>query len=266
MKQIKNQKITCLLIHGYLGTPFEMEPLAGPLRALGCEVLLPTLPGHDSNIGEFKKNNFDTWSRFMEQEYDKAQAQCDKVVPIGLSLGGTFALHLAERREPAAVVALDAPVFPCHAWPGQAADWARLFLPLVRKFSKNPVLQPWDSSSYSIAPWRGYEKVVHPVQQLNMLKGFLRTRKGLGKVSAPLLVMHDARDRAVRPENSLYIIKNVSSEKVDFEMTRIREDRTIRHVVTTHAETSDYICKRVSAFVAEACGIAGPEEVRDEGC
>lgn len=255
----------CLLIHGYLGSPFEMEPLAEPLRNLGLDVRLPVLPGHCSSISEFKKNNFDTWRSFIEQEYDKAQAEYENVAVIGLSLGGTFALHLAECRTPVAAVVMDAPVFPYMAWPGQAWDWSKLFLPVVRKFYTNAVLQPWDEESYKIAPWKGYTKVVHPVQQLNMLKGFRRVRKNLHKVTSPVLVMHDARDRAVRPENFLCIVQGVSSERLDCEMTKIRENRTIRHVVTTHEETRDYIIGRVSGFMAEVCNLPCPAPQASQG-
>ncbi len=41
-------KTTCLLIHGFAGSTFEMEPLAPGLEALGCTVDIPTLPGHAS--------------------------------------------------------------------------------------------------------------------------------------------------------------------------------------------------------------------------
>ncbi len=51
----------CLLIHGYCGSPFEMEPLAGPLRDAGFAVSNIRLPGHGTTVDDFLTTNFADW-------------------------------------------------------------------------------------------------------------------------------------------------------------------------------------------------------------
>ncbi len=261
----------CLLLHGYLGSPLEMEPLVRPLRDLGLDVRLPTLPGHDSTLAEFKRNNFDTWSRFIEAEYDKALAERGRVIVIGLSLGGTFALHLGECRKPAAIVAIDTPVFPPSSSLRQLWGWLRLFCDPVRALVGTSTFKPWSAESNAISPWRGYDKVFHITQIFNMFRGFNRTRQNLGRISAPILIMHDVRDEVVTSDNALAVMRGVASENCRLEMTKILENVTIHHILTTHEETGSFVINRIRTFVCAVCGLPQPalwleNENRDSKC
>ena len=244
--------IACLLIHGYMGTPFEVEPLAGPLDDLGFVTRLLTLPGHNSSLEEFRASGFREWAARAEAEYDALADEYDEIIVLGFSLGGALALRLAETRSPKAVVTLAAPVFPRSAWPAQIRDWLGVFLP-GRK-----VLRPHRPEAQGIAPWRGYKDVVHPPHLYGLCRGCSEVRKNLGKVSAPILIFHDLRDLVVNSRNGGAIAWEVSSERIEYEELHIKEDFTVRHVITTHQETRNYIINRVRSFVADICGLPQP--------
>lgn len=239
----------CLLIHGYLGTPFELEPLVSPLESLGLAAHLVTLPGHNSSLAEFRRATFADWAAHAEAEYDSLAAEYEDVIVIGFSLGGALALHLAEERKPCAVVTLAAPVFPARAWPAQAAGWLSIFLP----GKKN--LRPCTPESQRFAPWQGYKDVVHPPHFYGMYKGFTGIRKKLANVEAPIMIFHDKRDRVVNVKNAELIARELSSERIELELTNIKENVTAHHVLVTHQESSTYIISRLRSFIASVLGL-----------
>lgn len=242
----------CLLIHGYMGAPFELEPLAAPLEDLGLTVRLVTLPGHDGRAEEFRRTGFADWAAHARAEYDSLIAQGHEVIVVGFSLGGALALRLAEEREPKAVVTLAAPVFPRAAWPAQARDWLEVFLPGKK------ILRPHRPEAQGIAPWRGYKNVVHPPHFYSMYKGFTETGKNLDRVTAPILIFHDRRDCIVNSRNAEAVAGAVSSARVELELLSIKEDLTVHHIITTHRETRTHVINRTRVFVADVCGLPAP--------
>lgn len=235
-----------------MGSPFEMEPLAAPLADLGLAVRLVTLPGHAGRVEEFRRSGFADWAAWAEAEYDRLAGEHGSVIVLGFSLGGALALHLAEVRRPLAVITLAAPVFPPAAWPAQLRDWLAVFLPGKK------ALRPQHPAAQAVAPWQGYRNVAHPPHFYGLYKGFGAVRARLGEIEAPILIIHDRGDRIVNARNAEAIAGLVSSGRVELEITRIDEDLTVRHVLTTHRETRDWIIERVRAFAAEACGLPAP--------
>lgn len=250
----------CLLIHGYQGSSFEMEPLAGPLLELGLPVRLVTLPGHDSNMEDFRRNFYPDWLAHVEEEYRRGLDEHGSVIPIGFSLGGLLSLALAERHSPRAVVAIAAPAARPRFRMSSRYYWLQALLPLLRFFIKEMRQSPPNPESRAIAPWRGYEAVLSPPQIHSLFQGIEQVRANLAAVKAPLLLVHDLGDKGVAAENALRIARGVSSERVELEFTRIREESvTSRHTITTHRETRERVSARVGRFVKDICGGQGAE-------
>ncbi|MDL2306947.1 alpha/beta fold hydrolase [Desulfovibrio sp. OttesenSCG-928-C06] len=245
---MKHKNIIALLVHGYMGTPFEMEPLAGPLEALGIQARMVTLPGHAASLKEFQKTNYADWLAHVEDEYTKARAGAEKVLLVGYSLGGSLALELAVRHKPDGVVTISSPVFPARAMPRQSRDWGLLLLPVLRFFVKEVPMRPGRPESREIAPWQGYEGVAFPPQLYSLYKGVTHTGKRLRNVSCPLLVVHDLRDRLVNAENALGIARGVSSEQLELRFTAVRENVTSHHTITTHRECREQVAGFASDF------------------
>lgn len=241
----------CLLIHGFCGSPFEMEPLIPPLREMGCRVRSITLPGHRATPEAFMRTFFEDWAAASEEEYRRLAAEVEHCVVIGLSMGGTLGLRLAARYPLAGLVCLAAPVFIYRYAPWYMSDWRMPFLPLIAPFLPKLSKSPPRAASREIAPWEGYEGALYPPQVLSLIRGTHALRKELGRVRVPLLLMQDAGDKLVSPDNLWTIAREVASENVRMRVTRIRENTTSRHLITTHRETRALAVAETAAFVRE---------------
>ncbi|MDL2271984.1 alpha/beta fold hydrolase [Desulfovibrio sp. OttesenSCG-928-I05] len=239
----------CLLIHGFCGSSFEMEPLVAPLKNAGCRVRLVTLPGHGSSPEAFMKTSFTDWAAAAEEEYRRLAAEVEQCFVIGLSMGGTLCLHLAARFPVAGAVCLAAPVFIYSYFPWRMPDWRMPFLPLIARHTPRIAKRPSRPESREIAPWEGYEGALYPPQILSLVRGTRAVRQNLSAVTAPLLLIQDAGDRLVYPDNLWTIAKEVRSEDIRMRLTRIREEKTSRHLLTTHRETRAFVADQVAAFV-----------------
>ncbi len=87
--------IGCLLIHGFTGSPFEVEPLAQSLRSrTDWKIAVPTLPGHGDELS-LKGIKHTEWMNHAERELKALLKECDTVYVVGFSMGGLIASYLA---------------------------------------------------------------------------------------------------------------------------------------------------------------------------
>ncbi|CAA9251521.1 MAG: putative esterase/lipase [uncultured Corynebacteriales bacterium] len=94
-----------VLSHGFTGTPQSMRPWAEALAAAGHSVRLPRLPGHGTRWQDLNDTRWPDWYGEVERAFDDLRGRCRVVFAMGLSMGGTLVLRLAEQR-PAEVAGL----------------------------------------------------------------------------------------------------------------------------------------------------------------
>ncbi|MCU1593739.1 MAG: putative esterase/lipase [Frankiales bacterium] len=87
-----------VLCHGFTGTTQSMRPWAEHLSAAGLSVVAPRLPGHGTTVQDLNTTRFSEWYAELERAFDDLRSRCDTVFVMGLSMGGTLALRLAEER------------------------------------------------------------------------------------------------------------------------------------------------------------------------
>ncbi|MCW2586802.1 MAG: putative esterase/lipase, partial [Frankiales bacterium] len=87
-----------LLSHGFTGTTQSMRPWAEHLAAAGLTVVAPRLPGHGTSIKDMNTTGFSDWYAAVERAFDDLRSRCETVFAMGLSMGGTLVLRLAEER------------------------------------------------------------------------------------------------------------------------------------------------------------------------
>lgn len=85
-----------LLIHGYTGTPYEMNWLAKQLNDSGYNVFVPRLPGHGTSKKDFLSSTWKDWLRCVFDCYIDLVAQYDTVYVGGHSMGGLLVSILAQ--------------------------------------------------------------------------------------------------------------------------------------------------------------------------
>ena len=87
-----------VLCHGFTGTTQSMRPWAEHLAAAGLSVAAPRLPGHGTRWQDLNQTRFPDWYAELERAFDGLRERCGSVFAMGLSMGGTLALRLAEER------------------------------------------------------------------------------------------------------------------------------------------------------------------------
>lgn len=243
------EDMACLLLHGFTGEPFEMEPLREHLLARGIHAESPLLPGHGEGVAAFAASSFSEWADAAEQAYLELRARFAAVALIGLSMGGSLALRIAQRHEPAGIVTMAAPVYIYRWVPPEACDWRLPWVGLLRHVMPRVRTRPPSPESRAIAPWQGLGEVMCLEQLHSLMLGLKPIRRDLEAVRAPLLALHAPGDRIVPVGNAWEIVRRIGSSRRRLELLPIQERVTSRHVLTTHRETRARVCALVEEFV-----------------
>lgn len=189
-----------LLLHGFSGTPFEMREIGERMRVRGYGLHAPTLPGHSGDLRALARVSVEDYFIAAERALDEAERNWKRVYVVGNSLGGALALHLAQRRNPAAVVTINTPVaMPPHVH--------RITRVLSSVSGNVPV--PVNMSAL-VRRVVGYPLV--PIVAVQTFLGVIaRVHAGLRYVRTPLLVLHSGRDATVPSSNAATIAGAVGS-------------------------------------------------------
>lgn len=85
-----------LLLHGYTGGRFELEPTFQYLKKrYDFEYEFPQYPGHGTTL-DLSGVAGDDWYREAEKAYFELASRTDKIYVIGFSMGGVFASFIAQ--------------------------------------------------------------------------------------------------------------------------------------------------------------------------
>lgn len=193
----------CLLLHGFTGTPWVWEELSALLTEQGIEISAPLLPGHGTRPDDLTATSWREWVSCAEQAYHELSRRCSKVFITGISMGGALALLLASRHSCSGVVSLAAPVrlqgISLHMIP---------LLKIVKRYWKKR------TTGDPVPPEAGYD--CYPLAGVHEFQKLLaEVRRGLGRVTCPVLIMHSRIDRRIPVENSLAIAKGIRSPQVN---------------------------------------------------
>jgi carboxylesterase len=84
-----------LLIHGFLGTPHDMRPLAQALADAGVRAHVPLLPGFGPELSQLEQVRVADWLLAAREAWRELREQAEHATLIGFSMGGAVALRLA---------------------------------------------------------------------------------------------------------------------------------------------------------------------------
>lgn len=95
MTMVNNNKLGCLIIHGFGGGIFEIESLAEHLTDRGYIAACPKLKGHTGIGKDMKTADYKDWISSAEAELIKLMEKTKNIAIIGFSMGGLIAVNLA---------------------------------------------------------------------------------------------------------------------------------------------------------------------------
>ena len=234
-------RVGVLLCHGFTGSPQSLRPWAEHLAEAGFGVRLPRLPGHGTHWRDMQVTTWSDWYAEVDRAFHELRAAYDQVFVMGLSMGGTLTLRLAERHgaEVAGLVLVNPSVKPdktlIKALPG-----LKHLVPSVAgiggAIAKDGVRE------------LAYDRV--PLKALHSLAGGWHTvRADLPKVTQPTLLFRSLTDPVVHPSNSAVILSRISSTDVTERMLE----------KSSHVATLDHDAEQIHAgsveFVRRVAGL-----------
>lgn len=222
-----------LVLHGFTGSPQTMRPVADALVDAGFSVELPRLPGHGTHVEEMLQTAFDDWSSHVEAVYADVAARVDRVVVVGLSMGGTLAAWLASRHpEIVGVVFVNPLVAPID--PGMLAM-------LDEMVAVGETIAPGLGSDIADPDAVEDAYAGTPLVPLRSLAAGVAALE-LSRISCPVLIMTSTNDHVVEPSNSDHLAATVSGP-----VERVTLERSY-HVATLDYDR-DLIIERTLDFV-----------------
>ena len=84
-----------LLIHGFLGSPRDMRPLAQELADSGITARGMLLPGFGEDVARLKHVRAEDWMDAARAAWEETREGSSRTTLIGFSMGGAVALRLA---------------------------------------------------------------------------------------------------------------------------------------------------------------------------
>ena len=197
-------RVGVLLSHGFTGTPQSMRPWAEHLAAAGLTVSLPRLPGHGTRWQDMNKTRWQDWYGEVEREFDALRAKCEQVFVMGLSMGGTLVLRLAEEHgdDVAGVVVVNASVATKRLDIKYAVPIVSRVLPSLPGIGSDIKKPGVTELAYDRTPLRA----VHSLSQLWKL-----VVRDLHKLQQPLLVFRSREDHVVEPISGEVLLRGCAT-------------------------------------------------------
>lgn len=178
-----------LLLHGFGGSPSNVRAWGEALADAGAAVSIPRLPGHGTRWRDLNQTGWQDWYEAAQAAMAKLRTDHDQVFVMGISLGATLALRLAERQpaDVAGVVAVN-PVLTAVAGTPRRLGLALLLRRSGRAVT-NDVKRPGTADV-------GYERI--PLRAARSLADLgSAVRADLGVITGPVLLGTSTTDHVV---------------------------------------------------------------------
>lgn len=198
--------IGVLVLHGFTSHIHCVDPLVKYLDDLGVPYRFPILRGHGTKFEDMEGTKAEDWYEDAENSLLDLLEQSEKVIVVGLSMGGLLALDLAAHYNDkvAGVVTIAAALF--------FKDPLAPLAPLLAKF-----IRYWPSpNAYNDKKLKEIENKNYPKFAtsafLSLYKYTKKIKNILSFVRAPILILHSRKDNIITPRSAEIIYRKVSSK------------------------------------------------------
>jgi carboxylesterase len=199
-------KVGALMAHGFTGSPFSMRPWGEYLAAEGLAVLGPRLPGHGTRWQEMNLTRWQDWYGEVERGFDTLRGRCEQVFVMGLSMGGTLALRLAEEKgdDLAGVVTVNASLLTLRRDARLLPFLAKL-VPSLKAIGDDIKKPGVTERAYDRTPLRA---------AASLARLWTLVQADLGNVTQPMLVFRSVEDHVVEPASGALLLAKTGSTDV----------------------------------------------------
>lgn len=191
----------CILIHGFAGSPLELEPLANALSEAGYQIRSPILHGHGGGKDDLKRSTATSWVSSVQSIVAEA-AKHGPVHLIGFSMGAMIASILAQRIQVSSVTMLAPAVY--------YANSKQMFEGMAKH-----IKETWNVAGMrrEVAKARLEAVAETPIQSYRQFRRLvLMAKPTLVNLRAPLCVIQGEQDEVVEPRSATYVYNAARSE------------------------------------------------------
>jgi carboxylesterase len=208
------ERIGCLLLHGFMGSPVSSRDMARHISESGVTTHCPLLPGHGNLPYQIHGHTGKEWLAEADEAFDFLSRHCDQIFIIGHSMGAPLAAYLANKHPDVCGLVLLAPLFKVPDWRINFAAIGRYFMPWIyplkhkaidrdifvgRVTDFDPTINVDDPN---LKDWL-LEATRIPVDGTDeMRKMAVFGRKLWPKIHQPVIIFQGGHDPAVSPGNT----------------------------------------------------------------
>ncbi|NUU99454.1 esterase [Marinitoga sp. 1154] len=205
---LKGSDIAVLIIHGFTGSPHNMQYIGKRLNKAGYTVYIPRLPGHGTNSTDFLNSTWRDWLRRVVDSYIELKTTYKKVYVLGLSMGGVLTLLLASQFTPEKIV-LAAPAI-------EATDWRLKLTPIIKLFTKKIKRKKREVYNDDCLKklTKEYWTYNFPSKGADLYKLQKLAKKRMNKVKSDTLIIVSKKDNTVPLKVKDIIKNNINSDIV----------------------------------------------------
>lgn len=223
-----------LVIHGFTGTTQSMRYIGEQLGKPGFTVYGPRLTGHGTAPEDMEKASYEDWIQNVEMGLTKLQKTCSSIFVLGLSMGGTLTLYLAEHHpELKGIIPINAATEMSDMMT-QYQALSREGTRFVEGIGSDIKKQGVEESAYAKTPVLSMGELITLTKQV---------RANLSSIKAPALIFSSSEDHVVPPENSREIYDSILSKNRAIEVLK-----NSYHVATLDHD-KEFIAERSIAFI-----------------
>lgn len=223
-----------LVIHGFTGNTQSMYDVGKQLGEAGFTVYAPRLTGHGTAPEDLEKASYQDWIQTVESGLAKLQETCSTIVVLGLSMGGTLTLYLAEQHpQLKGIIPINAAIEMSDMKKNyQALSQAGTrFVEGIGADIKKPGVE---ESAYTKTPVASMGELITLAENV---------RANLSSIKTPALIFSSREDHVVPPENSQEIYHSILSENKTIEVLE-----NSYHVATLDHD-KEWIAKKSIEFI-----------------
>lgn len=199
--------VGALLCHGFTGTTQSMRPWAEHLAATGLSVVAPRLPGHGTRWQDMNGTRFSDWYAELERSFDELRGRCSAVFVMGLSMGGTLALRLAEERgDQVAGLVLVNPSLSTERKDARLAPLLARVLPSMPGIGSDIKKPGVHELAYPRTPLKAF---------VSLRAAWPVVRRDLHRITCPVLTFRSQTDHVVEPVSGRTLIEGLAGGTIE---------------------------------------------------
>lgn len=191
-----------LLLHGFTGSPLDLKKLTNFLKNQGCACYAPIYSGHGLGAEALMNTSVDLWWQDALSAFEFLQSHgYAHISVIGHSMGGVFALRLAQLHQLTSVSTMCSPIQkrPVDDLKNRLINYAQEY----KKFEQKQAIQiEQEVAEFAVSDF----SILDKLSEFTALTG-----ENLAKVECPVQVLQGELDDLCYQDSAALIYQQVSS-------------------------------------------------------